>query len=333
MRTFSLFFFILVVPACLFSQSSREKGLDYITKKRAEAYVGFLAGDALEGREAGKRGGLIAREYIQSILKDIGINPLSGSYLHPFEAYSKERQTKTRYSVQPDSVTKYKQEKAYRKLNLVNVLGCIEGKVKDEYVIIGAHYDHLGIDEALDGDKIYNGADDNASGVSAVLQIAKAFAEIGEQPRRTIIFAFWDGEELGRLGSEYFISSFADKPAIKGYINFDMIGRNNDESRPKQVVYFYSETKPVFRAWLESDITKYKLNLEPDYKSAKNSLGGSDNASFGKRGIPVIWYHTDGHPDYHQPTDHTDKINWEKLVDITKAAYLNLWNMANLETF
>jgi len=310
-----------------------EDGLSRINRERAEAYINFLASDALEGREAGKRGGIIAREYIQSVLKGIGVKPLRTSYFQSFEAYSRERQTRTRYSVHTDSIAKYKKQKIHRKLDLVNVLGFIEGKIRGEYVIIGAHYDHLGIDEILVDDKIYNGADDNASGVSAVLQIAKAFIETGEQPLRSIIFAFWDGEELGRLGSEYFISNFNDKSAIKGYINFDMIGRNNDESKPEQVVFFYSESKPVFRSWLESDITKYNLNLKPDYKSAKNSLGGSDNASFGQRDISIIWYHTDGHPDYHQPTDHADKINWGKLVDITKAAYLNLWNMANLETF
>ncbi|MCZ4279107.1 M28 family peptidase, partial [Rhodococcus yunnanensis] len=76
-----------------------------------------------------------------------------------------------------------------------NVLGMIPGKRTDEYVIVGAHFDHLGIDMALHGDRIYNGADDNASGVSAVLQIARAFLESCQQPERTVIFAFWDGEE------------------------------------------------------------------------------------------------------------------------------------------
>ena len=260
----------------------------------------------------------------------MGIKPLNkDSYFQHFEAYSRERQKRVRYSVHPDSINKYRQESAHRKLNLKNVLGCIEGKNKNEYVVIGAHYDHLGIDEALATDKIYNGADDNASGVSAVLQIAKAFVTSGKIPERTIIFAFWDGEELGLLGSEYFASTYPYISSIKGYLNFDMIGRNNDESQPKHVVYFFTESYPQFGEWLKNDINKYKLALEPDYRPWDKPIGGSDNASFAKRDIPVIWYHTDGHPDYHQPSDHTEKINWEKLINITKAAYLSMWNLAN----
>ena len=91
-------------------------------------------------------------------------------------------------------------------------MGKIEGKNPSEIVIVGAHYDHLGIDPMLDGDQIYNGADDNASGVSAVLQIARAFLATGQQPERTVIFAFWDGEEKGLLGSKAFVQSF---PEIK----------------------------------------------------------------------------------------------------------------------
>jgi Zn-dependent M28 family amino/carboxypeptidase len=214
-----------------------------------------------------------------------------------------------------------------------NILGYIEGENKNEYVVIAAHYDHLGMDEALAGDKIYNGADDNASGVSAVLQIAKAFLAGGEKPERSIIFAFWDGEELGLLGSEYFVQACPFVSGIKAYLNFDMIGRNNNESRPKHVVYFYTEANPVFGDWLKKDITDYNLDLEPNYRPWDKPLSGSDNASFARRNIPVIWYHTDGHPDYHQPGDHADKINYAKVVNITKAAYLNLWNMANLKDF
>lgn len=326
-------FTLFLIPLAAIAQSPKEKALATINRQSAEAYIGFLASDALEGREGGKNSSRIAAEYIKAVLQDMGIKPLDkDSYFQPFEAYSRERQTRTRYSVHPDSISKYKQERAYRKLEFNNVLGCIEGKNKDEYVVIGAHFDHLGMDESLVGDKIYNGADDNASGVSAVLQIAKAFFVSGQQPERNIIFAFWDGEEIGLLGSEYFVANFP-VATIKGYLNFDMIGRNNDESKPKHVVYFYTEAYPAFGEWLKSDIQTYNLALEPDYRAWDRPIGGSDNASFAKRDIPVIWYHTDGHPDYHQPTDHADKINWDKLLDITKASFLNMWNLANLSVF
>lgn len=330
----TIFPFLLFISISLFSQSTKEKGFATINKESAKAYIGFLASDAVEGREAGRHGGRVAGEYVKSVLQDMGLKPLNeDSYFQPFEAYSPERQKRVRFSVHPDSIQKYSQLPAHRKLELRNVLGYIEGKNKNEYVVMGAHYDHLGMDEVLDGDKIYNGADDNASGVSAVLQIAKAFLASGEKPQRTIIFALWDGEELGLLGSEYFMQTCPFASNIKGYVNFDMIGRNNDEQKPKYVVYFYTEAHPQFGEWLKSDIKTYGLGLEPNYRPWDKPIGGSDNASFAKRDVPVIWYHTDGHPDYHQPSDHADKINWDKLVEITKAAYLNLWNLANLKIY
>ena len=135
-----------------------------------------------------------------------------------------------------------------------------------------------------------------------MLQIAKAFVVSGQQPERNVIFAFWDGEEKGLLGSKYFVQECPFINQVKGYLNFDMIGRNNQPQNPKHVVYFYTEAKPV---------------------------GGSDNGSFAKAGIPIIWYHTDGHPDYHQPSDHADRLNWDKVVEISKASFLNVWNLAN----
>lgn len=312
----------------LSAQSSKEQGLQVINKQSAEAHIGFLASDELEGREAGFRGGRIAANYIASCLRQMGITPLFDCYFQPFEAYNRERQKRQRFQINPDSIAVIKNE-VHQKLSMQNVLGKIDGKNKNEYVIIGAHYDHLGIDPMLNGDQIYNGADDNASGVSAILQIARAFLASGVQPERTVIFAFWDGEEKGLLGSRYFTDSFADMKQVKGYLNFDMIGRNNDEANPMQVLYFYTEAHPAFGEWLKNDIKRYSLGLKPDYRPWDKPTGGSDNASFARFDIPVIWYHTDGHADYHLPSDHADKINRDKLVEITKAAYLNLWNLAN----
>lgn len=332
MRKELLLLLFISLGHALPAQTPVEKGLQSINKQAAEAYVGFLASDELEGREAGFRGSRIAREYIVSCLTLIGVPPLEDSYLQPFDAYRKERQKRARFEVHPDSVDALKKE-VHQRLPMYNVLAAIRGKNENEYVIVGAHYDHLGIDPALDGDKIYNGADDNASGVSAVLQIAKAFVESGEQPERTVVFAFWDGEEKGLLGSEYFVRTCPFIEKVKGYLNFDMIGRNSNEKEPSAFDYFYTESHPVFADWIKKDISRYKLDLVPVYHPWDKPVGGSDNASFAKRDIPVIWYHTNGHSDYHMPGDHSSKINWNKLVDITKASFLNLWNMANLKEF
>nr|WP_321520319.1 M20/M25/M40 family metallo-hydrolase [uncultured Macellibacteroides sp.] len=319
---------LLTWQISLYAQTAEQKGLSTINRQTAEAHIGFLASDLLEGREAGSAGGRIAGEYIVATLKSLGIQPLSGSYMQPFEAYNKERQKRGRFQVHPDSIAVLKQE-VHQCISLNNILAKIEGKNPNEYVIVGAHYDHLGMDPMLSGDQIYNGADDNASGVSAVLQIARAFLASGEKPERTIVFAFWDGEEKGLLGSSYFVQTFADINKVKGYLNFDMIGRNNNEANPEHVVYFYTEAHPAFGEWLKRDIKTYGLKLKPNYRPWDKPVGGSDNASFAKLNIPVIWYHTDGHPDYHMPGDHADKMNWDKVVDITKASFLNMWNLAN----
>lgn len=334
MRKSFLLLICLVYLSTISAQTDIEKGLNSIKIENSKAYIEFLASDALSGRQAGTNSALIAAEFIKTELALMGIKPFDrNDYFQRFEAYSRERQTKTRLSVHPDSIAKWTQERAYRKISLNNVLGYIEGELTNEFVVIGAHFDHLGIDETLAGDKIYNGADDNASGVSAVLQIARAFVQSGKKPYRTVIFAFWDGEEMGLLGSEYFVSTFNNPSKIKGYLNFDMIGRNTNEAKPWHVVYFYTEANPDFGKWLKQDIKKYNLRIQPDYRAWDKPIGGSDNASFAKRNIPVIWYHTDGHPDYHQPSDHADKINYEKVFDITKASFLNFWNMANIKAF
>ena len=311
------------------AQSPVEKGLQSINQDKAEAIVEFLADDNLLGREAGQRESRIVARYLASELKEAGIRPLTGdTYFQPFEAYAVERQQKGRWQVHPDSLAKLKQG-THRSLQLANVLGWIPGQRADEYVVIGAHFDHLGCDPTLAGDQIYNGADDNASGVSAALQIARAFATAGQKPLRNVIFAFWDGEEKGLLGSKYFLQTCPFAKQIKGYLNFDMIGRNNKPEQPRHVVYFYTESHPVFDQWLKDAIKEHGLKLEPDYRAWDRPVGGSDNASFALLDIPVIWYHTDGHPDYHQPSDHAERINWEKLTDITRAAFLNMWNLAN----
>ena len=313
------------------AQTAVQRGLNSINRASAEAIVGFLADDELQGREAGLHGSRIAARYLAANLREAGIRPLYGdSYYQPFEACARERQQKgARWQVHPDSIALLKQG-THRVLHMANVLGIIPGERTDEYVIVGAHFDHLGTDATLADDSIYNGADDNASGV---LQIARAFQASGQKPLRNVIIAFWDGEEKGLLGSRHFVQSCDFIGKVKGYLNFDMIGRNHLPDRPRHVVYFYTAAHPAFGQWLKDDIDRYGLALEPDYRAWDRPVGGSDNASFAVRDIPVIWYHTDGHPDYHQPSDHADRLNWDKVVDITKASFLNAWNLANEDNY
>ncbi len=306
--------------------SPEQKGLATINLATAEAHVGFLASDALMGRKMGTEHGYIAGEYLISVMKQIGATPLFSDFTQDFEAYYAYNRG---WMVDAEDIETIKKKPYHRKVKLRNVLAKIEGKNPQEIVVIGAHYDHLGYDPTTVDDKIFNGADDNASGVQAVLQILRAFMAAGQQPERTVIFALWDGEESTLLGSRYFTEHFSDMGKIKGYINLDMIGRNNMENRPQQLKYMYLEQDSIFQKWLQDDISRYTLRLDPDYAPAKDFSRGSDQASFYKKGVKIVFYHTDGNPDYHMPSDHYERLNWDKMLEITKAAYLCLWRMAN----
>jgi hypothetical protein len=107
-----------------------------------------------------------------------------------------------------------------------------------------------------------------------------------------------------------------------------MVGRNSDEN-PLNVSYIYSAGNPAFGEWLQNDLQEYELKLVPLFKASKNLLGGSDNSPFARKGVPIVWYHTEGHSDYHRPSDTADKVNYPKLMEITRAAYLCLWRLAN----
>lgn len=292
---------LLLSPFAVFSQEHIERCYRTIISSDARLFVETLASDSLQGRDAGEEGGRKAAAYIVSLLEEWGIEPLlDDGYLQHF---------------------------AVKDCEMNNVLAVIPGK-SDEYVVVGAHYDHVGIGVAVDGDSCYNGADDNASGVSAVLQIARAVKNVGKTPERGIIFAFWDGEEMGLLGSRHFVENCAFLSQVSAYMNFDMIGRGPVDN-PKHLTYFYTASHPVFSDWLKDDMAVYGFSFVPDYRAWDNPIGGSDNAYFAKNGIPIVWYHTEGHPDYHRPSDTADKIDYEKMIDITRAAFLCTWRLAN----
>ena len=308
----------------------KQIALRSITEDAAKAHVYFLADDLLEGREAGKRGSQIARQYILSRIREAGLLPVSGdSFLQPFEAVGRSvLHRRPRYYVEADSVALIKKQE-HCILLLANVLAMIPGKKTDEYVVVGAHYDHEGMNPDLDGDKIYNGADDNASGVSTVLQIMRAFVESGAKPERTVIFAFWDGEEYGLLGSRYFVENFSGMGKVKSYLNFDMVGGNNRADDPSYFVYFFSASHPEYGEWLRRDIAENGFRLNPNYKSWDNPVGGSDQGSFARKGIPVAWYHTDAQPHYNHPSDEAPTVNYQKLADISRVSFLTAWHLAN----
>lgn len=218
-----------------------------------------------------------------------------------------------------------------------NVLGIIEGSdLKDEYVFITAHYDHLGVDN----DKIYNGADDDGSGTVAALEIAEAFAKAkseGQGPRRTVVVMTVSGEEKGLLGSEYYTDYDPIFPLANTVVdlNIDMVGRIDDRHTDGNYVYIIgsdklssglheiNETMNAKHAQLELD---YIYNADND---PNRFYYRSDHYNFAKNDIPVIFYFNGTHDDYHQPTDTVDKIEFEALCNRTKLVFFTAWEVAN----
>jgi hypothetical protein len=321
--------------------NAADPGLAQITYRTIEAHLSFLASDALEGREAGTRGGRTAAEYIQSVLKELGLEPFYDTYLQEFEAFSPAREKQVDFEVHPDSIAKYRRASSYRRLSLQNVIGYVEGERKEEFTVIGAHYDHVGVDPLLVGDPIYNGADDNAASVASLLQVAKAIKASGQKPLRSLIFAFWDGEEVNYLGSEYFVQNFEETGRLKAYINLDMISRQGllpvlypkfeipaatDENTATGNQFHLAYTKDYS---LESEallhrIERHRLAIEPKPVVIEHGSRGSDYLAFSLRNVPVLWFFTGLHPDYHTPDDEVDRVDFNKLVEITKAVYLSV---------
>jgi hypothetical protein len=217
-----------------------------------------------------------------------------------------------------------------KRVNARNVIAYIEGENPNEYVAVGAHMDHMGMDNG----KIWNGADDNASGTVGVMTLAKAFAASGIKPKRSIVFCAWTGEEKGLYGSEYFnmYPSVGKISDYKFYMNFDMIARDITNDTAKNMAGItYTKAFPRLEEITKSNADQYKLNLKLNIRSQEAPTGGSDYTAFTENKIPVIAWMAAMHPDYHQPSDEVSLVNWNKMLDIIKLGYLQLWEVANGE--
>ncbi|MCX6306381.1 MAG: M28 family peptidase [Bacteroidetes bacterium] len=210
-----------------------------------------------------------------------------------------------------------------------NVIAMLEGSdpgLKDEVVIVGGHYDHIGMrkEHPADSDYIFNGADDNASGTGGMLAIAKAFASLVETPRRSVMFMAFAGEERGLLGSATYVRNPL-WPIVKtvAMLNLDMIGRNNPDSL--EIIGARQNPGLVKVVRKQNKATGFKLRESKDERLD----GGSDHASFFEKGVPVIFFFTGFHPDYHQVTDSPDRINTDKAARVARLAFLTAWTVAN----
>jgi Zn-dependent M28 family amino/carboxypeptidase len=230
-------------------------------------------------------------------------------------------------------------KKQTKSLQSSNVIAILEGSdLKDEYLLLTAHYDHLGKNDSA----IYYGADDDGSGTVSILELAEAFTKAkaaGKGPRRSIVFMTVSGEEKGLLGSEYY-AGHATIPLekITANLNIDMIGRSDPKRNygdSLNYVYVVGDDK------LSSDlrtiseaINKKYTELELDYKyndpnDKEQIYYRSDHYNFAKNGVPIIFYFNGTHADYHKPTDTPDKINYKLMSKRAQLVFYTAWEMAN----
>lgn len=238
-----------------------------------------LAADSMEGRRTGTAGAERARRYIEARFRALGVQPLgTDGYRQTFEM------TAGRVSARPDGI---------------NLVGRIAGRDTSRVIVVTAHYDHLGVRNG----QVYNGADDNASGVAAMLAVARTLGR--EKPRHTVLLVALDAEEIGLLGARAFVADPPVSPdAMAVDLNFDMVSRNAAGELWVAGTYEY----PFLRGFAEALAKRAPVSLRlghdrPDHATGDDWTDQSDQGAFHDAGIPFLYFGVEDHPDYHRPTD------------------------------
>lgn len=272
-----------------------------ITSEELRRHTIFLASDTLEGRAAGTQGGRAAAAYLAVEFDKAGLKPAAEGedFLQPFE-------------------------NGYQ-----NLLGLVPGSDPDlagEVIIVSGHFDHVGLGNRGNSfgpyGQIHNGADDNASGTAAVLAVARAIASLDTAPRRSVLFALWDAEENGLLGSKHWLENpTLDVQSIRLMINCDMVGRLRNNS----LVAYGTRTAAGLRQHLAEANAGSDLMINFDWRQRTDS----DHWPFFQQGIPYVLLHTGDHEDYHRPSDDPDKINYEGLAVVSRLLFNLACNVAD----
>ncbi len=232
-----------------------------------------------------------------------------------------------------------------------NVVGVIEGAdpvLKKEYVVVGAHYDHVGMRPNAEGDRVFNGADDDGSGTVATLAIAEALAKGPDRPKRSILLVWHAGEENGLWGSEFFTSNpTVPIGQIVAQLNIDMIGRSKKEgdnnpanknlTGPNEIYVIGSKLMSTDLGNLSEEVNNSYLKLAFNYKyddpnDSERFFYRSDHYSYAKKGVPIIFYFSGVHEDYHGLADTADKIDYQKMEKVARTIFATMWRLANAPT-
>ena len=303
------------------SSASYENTINIVDAKK---HVFKLASDEFQGRATGEKGQKLAAEYLANKYAEYGATAYGDTSY--FQIIPISELTNKRRNYTPSNPSE-------------NVIAFIEGTEKpEEILVITSHYDHIGIEEGV----INPGADDNASGTTAVLEIAQAFAmakKDGNGPKRSIMFINFTGEERGLLGSKYFVKNpVAPLANMVANLNIDMIGRVGKE-REGDTNYVYvigadRMSTELHNINVKANETYTKMDLDYTYNETSDPnrfYYRSDHYNFAKNGVPIIFYFNGVHIDYHKPTDTPEKINLELLVKRAKLVFHTAWEIANRE--
>jgi Zn-dependent M28 family amino/carboxypeptidase len=286
-----------ILHATASGEAAEKMSAAHASIRAAEAgrHVAVLADDSFEGREGGSRGGRAAATYIVEQLTKLGLQPAgdSGSYYQPFGG-------------------------------MRNILALVEGSdpaLAQEVVVVGAHYDHVGYGNADNSfgpfGHVHNGADDNASGVAGLLEVAEAIQQLPQRPRRSILIAFWDGEEKGLLGSYHFLRVAPEGLAgrrVALSVNLDMIGR----LRGGRLEVYGTRTAHGLRE------TVVQANSRPSHAAGLDLAfvwdieDDSDHYPFITARVPTVMFHTGLHDNYHRPSDDVQLINLEGIEPVAR---------------
>ena len=277
--------------------------------ERVQRDIEFLASDRLEGRLTGSAGNDSAAAFIAQRAASLGLRPLAVDTTAPgcraMPALDRCRGYFQKFMARGVEMVRSGHPEGVPAQNVVAMIPGSDPALRGQYVVVGAHYDHLGRSTtgALDPELrnvIRNGADDNASGTAAVMELARAFA--ARPANRSIIVVAFSGEELGLLGSQYFVEHAPVAiDSIDAMVNFDMIGRLRND---RLIVYGVATAKEL-AGIVDSANAATRLAVS----AVGDGFGASDHSSFYAKGIPVLHFFTDIHEDYHRASDHADKIN------------------------
>lgn len=272
-----LILFFLVAPSALNAQK--------IDQNKLLKDIEYLSSDELGGRKPLSEGSLKARKYIQARFQTLGLKSQYPDYTQYFD-FNNSREGKL-------------YEKA------ANIVGFIGGKETDKMIVVIAHYDHIG----MDGEKIFNGADDNASGTGGLLALAEYFSK--NRPNHSMLFVALDAEEMGHQGAKALVNDFPfPLTQITLNINMDMISRNVNNEIYAVGTYHYPQLKPTIERVAAG--RSPKLLFGHDIPGQKGDwTNASDHSQFHKNGIPFIYFGVEDHEDYHKDTDTFDRIQPE----------------------